>query len=181
MTCIVGLVEDGTVYMGSDRQYTRDKFKTRNNSPKIAKKGPFTIAGAGSGRGLQLMTYGVDLSKLDLKQDEFLLVIELANELQTANREAKHHDIEEGTEWGKCQFLVGINNRLFIIESNYYSYEIFDFITLGYCCEFSNGVLEYIYEYDKMLDPTEKIMRTMELTEKVDTSVSGPFDIIEVV
>jgi ATP-dependent protease HslVU (ClpYQ) peptidase subunit len=178
MTCIIGLKDGENVYIGSDSQHSRANIKLRNNSSKIFQKGPFTIAGAGSARGMQLMIFGTDMTDIDLECDEHQLVIELANELQTANRQAKHYKLDDGVERGESYFLVAINNRLFCIEFNYYVHEIEDFIAIGNSADCAEGVLSYIQKYDSSLDPEEKIIRALEFTENHDMTISGPFKVI---
>jgi ATP-dependent protease HslVU (ClpYQ) peptidase subunit len=180
MTCIIALKDNDNIWFGADRQHTKGSTKLRDKTPKITRKGDFTIAGAGSARGLQLLLYGIDFADLIMDRDEKEIVITIANELQEINKSRGHYELDEGTERGETYFLIAINKRLFCIEFNYFVHEITDFMVLGGCAEYTEGILEYINKYDNELDVEEKLLRALELTEQFDTTVSGPFDIIEV-
>jgi ATP-dependent protease HslVU (ClpYQ) peptidase subunit len=179
LTCIVGIVEDGKVWMGADTQHTRGSTKLKDRSPKIFQKGPFTIAAAGSARGSQLLFYGVNIEEIELTDDEKSNVVKLADAVQSANRKAKHYSKESEIEKGEIYFIVSQNNRLFCVEFNYYVHEVESFIAIGGAADFAEGVLHYINKYHSSLSPKSKIKRALTLSECYDSSVSSPFTIIE--
>lgn len=177
LTAIVGIIENDKVWMGADTQHTRGDTSLKDRTPKIFQKGPFTVGATGSARGVQLIYYAVDINEMITDGDEKEAVFYLANELQKINKLMNHCKVEDGMEVSGVQLLVGIRSRLFCIEPNYYVHEIPSHIAIGSSLSYSEGVLDYINEYDNDLSPEEKINRCLELTSGFDNGVSGPFSI----
>lgn len=65
MTCIVGLVEDGVVYMGGESAMTGDTELWLIREPKVFRKGDLLIGCSGSSRFLQLVRYKFDPGEID--------------------------------------------------------------------------------------------------------------------
>jgi len=64
MTCVVGLVEDGTVYLGGDSAGTSQNDMDIYRTDKVFTRPPFIFGGAGSYRGIQLLKYELAIPEL---------------------------------------------------------------------------------------------------------------------
>lgn len=117
MTCIVGYLKDDTVYMGSDSAAVSDIDITVRQDEKMFVNGEFVIGCTTSFRMIQILRYsfvppkitGTDLHKymctafIDKVRDAFL-----AGGFEPSSFE------DEGP-----MFLVGVRNRIFIVETDY--------------------------------------------------------------
>ena len=57
MTCIIGLVDNGTIYMGGDSVVTYGSGLWTSDQPKVVRNGSFLFGGAGSPRAAQLLEH----------------------------------------------------------------------------------------------------------------------------
>src|SRR5436305_5717111 len=61
MTCIVGVAEQGVVYIGGDSAAVSSYNKTVKRDPKVFKKGDLLFGTCGSVRMRQLLQYKLDI------------------------------------------------------------------------------------------------------------------------
>jgi ATP-dependent protease HslVU (ClpYQ) peptidase subunit len=73
MTCIVGLVEDNQMWIGSDTQASGENDILLIKNHKIFEKGPFLIGHTGSPRANQIIQHGPNPPRLTAKRRENLM------------------------------------------------------------------------------------------------------------
>jgi hypothetical protein len=112
MTCIVGLVEDGVIYMAADSASPGCDSGRVELNPKVSRKGEFVIGVQASNRAAQLLAYsfepphpfGEHVTPLEFMCRDFV--------------DALHKCLTDKTEHVGV-FLVGYAGRLFKIDYDY--------------------------------------------------------------
>jgi hypothetical protein len=110
MTIVIGLIDNGIVYMGSDRAMSDEYSISSPITPKIKKNGQFLI-GYASSRGSGQVAHYIDFPNV-VKKDvdkymrtDFILTLKKAIEPYGL-------DISDDDK-AAADFLVGIHGRLF--------------------------------------------------------------------
>lgn len=114
MTCIVGIVEDNEIFMGCDTITSPGDGNIRNISEsKIIKKNNCLIGVAGSALGMQiLLNYDWSFPKNEINKLPFIL--------RNIFKENEYMDrVENGIEISPCLFMVGYQNQLYEIDSDF--------------------------------------------------------------
>ncbi|TJW14425.1 MAG: hypothetical protein E5W82_10640 [Mesorhizobium sp.] len=126
MTCIVGLVDNGKVYIGGDSAaITGDSIEIRANR-KVFRNGPYVIGFTGSYRVGQMLEYA-SLPKLTCKDVMAHLVLNVVDKL----KEISGKDIDE--------LLIGHGGRLFKVSSDYSVAEYASYAAAGVGGQYALG------------------------------------------
>ncbi len=120
MTCIVGLVRDGHVYLGGDSaSINDDRSITIVKNPKVFRKGEFVMGYTSSWRMGQLIQYHFTPPERALQQDVMeYMVTNFIDGIRRLFKEGGWAKIESNQEQGGS-FLVGYQGRLFTIHADY--------------------------------------------------------------
>ena len=181
MTCIVGLVDKGKVYIGGDSAGANSFWDlTVRADPKVFVNGPFIMGFTSSFRMGQLLRYKLKTPsrfKDDGTQKEVYeyMVTDFVDAVRQCLKDggyaSKRNEIEEGGT-----FLVGYEGRLFCIESDYQVGEALDgFMAVGCGDQIARGALYGT----QMQPPEERIRIALEAAERFSAGVRGPFIILE--
>lgn len=175
MTVIVGLVEDGKVYIGGDRGMSDKTFIGSMLTPKVAKVGPIIIGYAGSQGTGQLAHY---LQYPKITTDNIIKYVrtDFVKVLQKACEEY-NVDITD-SEKAAADFLVGVEGHLFEINTEEWSVAEYDHIAIGsgYC--YALGSLHATSEFD--LTPRARVKMALDASVKYSPECRGPLDILVV-
>jgi hypothetical protein len=177
MTCIVGLLDKGTIYMGADSAGTNENFEqTIRRDEKVFIKGDFIFGCTTSFRMLQLIRYAFTPPARKEGQDAFeYMVTDFMDGLRSCLKTGGFTTVNNGVETGGF-FLVGHKGRLFRIE-----------------CDFQVGENTLPYDADgcgrgyalgsmfatEVLAPTERITKALQAAETFNAGVRGPFNILK--
>jgi len=172
MTCIVGLVHDGDVYIGADSAGVAGYSLTVRADEKVFINNGFVMGFTSSFRMGQLLRYSLKPPKYhpDIDLTEYM-VTEFINAvrecLKTGGYAKKDKEIETaGT------FLVGFQGKLFKIDSDYQvGVPILTFDACG-CGE--DIALGSMYS-NTSLPPVERIIQALEAAEQFSAGVRRPF------
>jgi len=175
MTCIVGLVDNGKVYMGADSAGTNGWLhQTIRLDAKMFKVEDFLIGGCGSFRMLQLLHYKLRPPKRYPDADIMkFMVADFVESVRTCLREGGFTHIKENNEEIDGSFLVGYQGRLFEIECDLQVGESVD----GYNGIGSGGMIALGSLYTSQGTPEERIRKALETAEHFNAGVRGPFHI----
>jgi len=182
VTCIVALEHGGVAYLGSDSflgdAFTRDQI----DRPKFFTKGErFFIAFAGGLRGAQVVQHEIKFRKIRNNEDEeAYLVTEVSKKLQSGFAKVGANIKDEGhVDTHDANFLVCINGKIFIIQSDYSIIRSrHGFAVIGAGQEYAMGALAALRK-----DTTaakDKVKRALEVASELSPQVCGPFHITEV-
>lgn len=177
MTCIVGLSEGGTVYIGGDSAGVGGLDLKIRRDRKVFVSGPFVIGCTSSFRMIQLLQYGFTLPvpKYEEGLMEFMATrfIEAVRERFKAGGYAKKENEVEAAG----NFLVGVQGRLFQVHSDYQVAEATDPFDACGCGEgYAIGVM-YATTGES---PVERITKALRAAETYSAGVRGPFHIEKV-
>jgi len=171
MTCIVGLVHKEKVIIGGDSAGSNGYDVVIRKDPKVFRNGPFVIGCTSSFRMIQILRFGLKPPKIkgDLYRymctafvDAVRKAFEAGGYLQKATA---------GDEQGGC-FIVGVNGRLFVIESDFQVGEpMGGFASVGCGDRFALGSMFATPD----LPPKKRVKTALKAAAKFSTGVEGPF------
>jgi ATP-dependent protease HslVU (ClpYQ) peptidase subunit len=179
MTCIVGLVDEGNVYIGGDSAGVNGNWDLIVRSdPKVFRTGPFLMGFTSSFRMGQLLRYAFvpppHPPEIDLYH---YMTVEFINAVRDCLKSGGWAKKEGEKEVGGI-FLVGYRGHLFHIESDYQVGEAMDgYMAVGSGDEVARGAL---YATQK-LPPMVRLRLALEAAERWNAGVRGPFviDVLE--
>jgi ATP-dependent protease HslVU (ClpYQ) peptidase subunit len=172
MTCIVGIVDAGTVYMGGDSAGSNGYDLRLRKDRKVFVNNGFVIGFTSSFRMGQILNYGFTPPPMKAGQDLMAyMVTDFVNAVRDVLKNGGYARKTNEEEQGGV-FLVGYQGRLFKIESDYQVGEIFDGFDACGCGEaYAMGALAANGD----LLPLERIKQALEIASRYSAGVSAPF------
>ena len=172
MTCIVGLLDNGVVYIGGDSAGVTGYGLTVRADEKVFINGDFVMGFTSSFRMGQLLRYSLkppkyhpDIDLVEYMVTDFISAVREC--LKTGGYAKKDKEVEQaGT------FLVGFKGKLFKIDSDYQvgiSALAFDACGCG-----ENIALGSMYS-NSSLSPADRITLALEAAEQFSAGVRRPF------
>jgi len=169
MSCVVGLLKDGKLYMGSDGRASTDTGEKR---PIIATKlfwnNDFLIGFAGSVRTGQL-----------LKQEYFEVPADVSD-LPDAIREHLQHKgslaiSEDQLSVQNCNFLVGFYGKLYEILTDFQINEVYgDYLAIG---SGSNWAMGSLYTSKRVKSGEKRVLIALKAASQFDAACGPPYSI----
>lgn len=169
MTCIVGVIEDGVVYLGGDSAITAGDTKWCLNEPKVflSEDRKMGIGYAGLLRIGNVLKYKFKIPKLrrDINKYIYKDFVDALRECFKANGISIDGD-------GDFQVLVAVKGKLFSIDEGFGVSEIRDkFAAIGSGTDYALGSL-----FSTMgQDPNGRVMAALEASAHFSTNVGAPF------
>ncbi|HSK39301.1 MAG TPA: hypothetical protein VK943_06005 [Arenibaculum sp.] len=174
MTCIVGLVDDGRVWMGGDSAGVSGLDITVRADPKVFRNGPFLIGFTSSFRMGQLLNFRLKVPAQEPGTDVFgymvTVFVEAARDcLKEGGYAQRNNDAETGGS-----FLVGYRGRLFSIQSDYQVCEADrSFHAIGCGADYALGA----FAASRQLPAEQRVRLALEVAETFSGGVRAPFRI----
>lgn len=174
MTCIVGLVDEGTVYIGGDSAGVGGYSLTIRKDRKVFHNGGYLFGATTSFRMLQLLRYAftppVYDGESDLEQFLATTFIDAVRECFKTGGYAQKSNEQEAAG----QFLLGMAGRLFTIDADYQVGEALDgYDAIGCGKDVALGVLYAT----PTLKPKKRIELALAAAERHSAGVRGPFSV----
>lgn len=172
MTCIVGLVEKNTVYIGADSASVAGWTSRVTRLPKVFRRGPFLIGYTTSFRMGQLLQHALEVPPQGAERDDMrYLVTTFAECVRLLLKERGVAKIESNAESGG-QFLVGYRGHLYSVQSDFQVNEMADrFDAVGSGAEYALGAIAA----SKGVPAIRRLKRALEVSAHFNMGVSGPF------
>lgn len=172
MTCIVGLVHRGTVYIGGDSASVQGWTSRITRLPKVFRRGPFLIGYTTSFRMGQLLQFGLEPRVQAAGEDDMrFMVTEVAERVRLLLKERGVAKVESNAETGG-QFLVGYRGRLFSMQQDFQVNEMADgYDAVGSGAEYALGAMRALSKSP----PIPRLKRALEISAHFNMGVSGPF------
>ncbi|MBI4951242.1 MAG: hypothetical protein HY908_04360 [Myxococcales bacterium] len=172
MTCVVGLVERGTVYVGVDSAAVSGWRRRETRVGKVFRRGPFLIGYTTSFRMGQLLEHQLTVAPQAPEQSDMAFMV---NHFIEATRlllkERGFAKIESNSEQGG-QFLVGYRGHLYSVDSDFQVGEMADgYDAVGSGAEFALGALAALGRGPA----PRRIRRALEIAARFSMGVSAPF------
>lgn len=181
MTCIIGLVENGVVYIGADSLGSNGFTKTVRKDKKVFKLKDTNKALMGftsSYRMGQLLMYSTGLidSRDEPNIDHEYLVTKTIPAISKLFSNGGYETSKAGEKIGGV-FLLGYDDKLYKIESDYQVGEsTFSFDACGSGEFHALGSLHSTQDTD--LTPQERIVKALRAAEAFGVGVQAPFYIM---
>lgn len=175
MTCIIGLIDRGTVYMGGDSAGSNGWNMMTMANPKVFVNKEMIIGYTGSFRMGQLLQYSLRLPEQKESSDMEYLVGAFTNCVRDLYRNSgllvKVNEKEEGGT-----FLVGYKGNLYRIESDFSIIQVaHNYTACGSGQDFALGAM---YATSDMQDPVRRIEIALNSASEFSCSVRGPYTIL---
>lgn len=173
MTCIVGVIQKGKVYIGADSAGVAGLDVTIRKDPKVFKVGEFVIGCTGSFRMIQLLRFSLTLPKIYPDSDIYqYMCVEFINAVRTCFRNGGFLEIDKNIERGGF-FLVGYKDRLFNVQGDYQVGEVErNYDAMGCGEPFALGALDAL---NQEMDAEVQIERVMRIAAYRSGGVRPPF------
>ena len=172
MTAIVGLVQDGSVYIGGDSAGVYGMSLTVRADAKVFRKKKYLFGFTTSFRMGQLIRYAMELPKPRGDLDAFMattFIDALRACLKDGGWALKENDREEGGT-----FLVGVRGQLYAVYDDYQVARAADgFAAVGCGDQIALGAL--FATADTGLSPRRRVISALAAAERFSAGVRGPF------
>ena len=172
MTCIVGLVENGKVYMGADSAGVGGYSLTIRRDPKVFRVGPYLIGYTSSFRMGQLLRFGLSVPDQDPRHDdERHMMTVFINAVRKCLKDGGYAKVESGEESGGT-FLVGYRGVIYEIGDDF-QVGISDcqYDAVGCGAQLAMGALHATTGKK----PRARIRAALQAAEDFNAGVRGPF------
>lgn len=176
MTCIVGLVDKGTIYMGGDSCASDRHTYFNSATGKVFKKGEALIGMCGSHKAIDLLKYHLpNLPDTDEDFESYLRTTFMPNVYNLMKKWVWNTDEEFESE-----FLLGFKGKLYVFQNDFSILDTPSYgASVGSGCEVAMGSLVTTSKIrSRRLTPKTRVMLALEAAEAVVTSVKGPFEIL---
>jgi len=173
MTCIVGLKENDTIYMGGDSAGVGGMSLTVRVDHKVFVKGDFIMGFTSSFRMGELLQYSLKIPSHHSETDTYeYMVTSFIDAVRDCLKAGGYAEKDKEAEKGGC-FLVGYKGRLFQIDSDYQVGEsIHSFNAVGCGFDLALGAM---YVSDSNANPEQRILLALEAAETFSAGVRRPF------
>lgn len=173
MTCILGLCEDGKVYIGADSASVAGLEVRETKLPKVFQVGRFIIGYTDSFRMGQILRHHLEVRPQGEESDMEYMVRAFAETVRKALKEHGYAHVEHNEEKGGT-FLVGYKGHLYSMESDFQVNEMADGMDACGCGRYyALGALRAVTEGT----PSERLSLAMKVASYFSGGVRPPFKI----
>lgn len=171
MTCIIGLVAGGRVWMGADSAGVSGWDLTVRADSKVFRNGPYVMGFTTSFRMGQLLRHSLKPPELPDKGLERFMVTTFVDAvrdcLKAGGWASKTNEREDAGD-----FLVGVRGRLYAVCNDYQVAESVDgYMALGCGADFAMGALAAT----EGQSPRRRVTAALGIAQRFSAGVRGPF------
>lgn len=176
MTCIVGLIDNGTIYMGADSAGVAGYEISIRKDSKVFINNGFLIGFTSSFRMGQLLKYSFTPPAIKENQDLFAyMVTDFIDAVRICLKTGGYARINNNEDVGGF-FLIGHKGRLFCVESDFQVGELYEPYAAEGCGQpYALGSLFST----SGLGPKERVEKALKAAEMFNAGVRGPFNILQ--
>lgn len=176
MTCVVGIVKDGKVYIGADSLGSNGFDKEVRKESKVFTNGEFLLGFCGSFRMMNILKWKFNPPTIKEGDDVHkFMVISFIEELRKCFLESGASEKEGIWNLGSNnELLVGIKGRLFKVQ---YDLQVAEYEYTA-CGSGEYHALGSLYT-SKRKSPKKDIVKALECAENFVVSVQRPFNVME--
>ena len=179
MTCIAGIVEKNTVWIGGDSAVSSSYLTDIKSDPKVAiYDDRFIIGTAGSVRVGNLLKYAISIAKPRIEQDTHSYMnVDFIDDLRGLLRRNGCLESESGIDSMDCHALIGYKGKLYSLNSDFGLVEY----ARGYCAAGSGMdiALGSLHATAKTkMKPKERITKALQAASDLTPYVSPPFTVL---
>lgn len=175
MTCIAAVAHEGKVYMGGDSAGVGGWDLTVRADAKVFRNGPFVFGFTSSFRMGQLLRHALAAPRPEGNLERFMCTT-FVDAVRECLQAGGYAATRNGTESGGT-FLVGVQGRLFQVDSDYQVGESRDaYDAVGCGSGYALGVLHLASR--QQLDPRGRVRLALDAAAHHSAGVRGPFRIV---
>lgn len=176
MTCIVGLVHNGSVFIGGDSAGVAGWDLTIRRDPKVFRNGPYLIGYTSSFRMGQLLRFNLTVEEQDPRHDdERHMMTTFVDAARQCFKEGGYAKIDSSQEEGG-HFLVGYKGVLYRVCGDFQvGIPMSQFDAVGCGDQVARGALFA----STLKSPNERIKVALQAAEQFSAGVRGPFIVEE--
>ena len=174
MTCIVGLVDKGKVYLGGDSCGSSGTNYSVRKDKKVFKNGNMVFGFTDSFRMGQILRYSFKPPKQPKNTDdfEFLCSTFIDSLVETFTKYGYIKNPTTRPEGGV--FILGYKGNIYKVWQDFQVQQNYEnFLACGCGQAYALGALKVLSSYD--IHPTKKIEMALKTAESFDSAVKGPF------
>ena len=179
MTCVVGLLDKGDVWMGADSQSSDDDdFSIECKIPKIFRKGPFVIGTSGSKRARQLIHYAMQMPDHPgrMSGEEYMSTL-FVDALRACLTDGGYAEKVDDAERFGSEYLVGYRGNIFTVCSDYQvSIPTDGFTATGSGRDFAHASLFTTKGIN--IPPKKRVLLALKSAARYSCCVGGRFHIV---
>ena len=174
MTCIVGWIDNGTVWMGGDSAGVAGLSLTVRADTKVFKNGPMVFGFTSSFRMGDLLRYALEVPDHDPRvEPRKYMATTFVNAVRSCLKDggyaSKSNEVESGG-----MFLVGFKGQLYTVGSDYQVGVAEDgYDAIGCGCELALGSMFA----STHMTGAERILLALKAAERFSAGVRGPFHV----
>lgn len=174
MTCIVGLVNEGRVYIGGDSAGVNPSLGlTIRTDKKVFRNGEFVMGFTSSFRMGQLLAFGFNPPKPRMGTELMaFMVTDFIDATRERLKAGGYVKVKEGVELGG-NFLVGFHGRLFNVQADFQVQEAADGFDACGCGE--PIALGSLYSTRDWRDPAARLTEALTAATRFSAGVHPPF------
>lgn len=167
MSTVVGVIQEGEIWLGADSMASTDEGYVRNfDAKKIFVNGPYIFAYIGSPRGGQLLQDHVFKPPKDINK--------LPNAVYKQYEDNGALVTDDDSAIGnQCNFLIAHKHRLYELYSDFQLNEIVTYTSIGHGCYIALGSLFSTQELK--YTPKERIDIALKAASRFSSSTGPPF------
>ena len=183
MTCIVGIVDKGVVYVGGDSAGVdmNDLSIIVRADEKVFITDPpeFVMGFCGSFRVGQLLRYALITPEQSIKKDDMsYMVTDFVDAVRTVQRDKGSLHRENDIENLEAGFIVGYKSKLYVIEADFQVLQpVNNYVAIGTGAHIALGAM-YATK-DSRLKPEERVRIALEAAVEYSAGVRPPFNIVK--
>jgi ATP-dependent protease HslVU (ClpYQ) peptidase subunit len=179
MTCIVGYVENGSIYMGGDSAGVSGLDINIREDPKVFIKDGMAFGFTSSFRMGQIIRYCLDIPKQKKGQCDFgYLCSDFMDALMDCFKQ-KGFAEKKDEQWSGGTFLLGFKSSLYCVYNNFQACKVSTPYQSVGCGE--NYAMGALYGIRNMsMTPEERIQIALEAAEEFSAGVRRPFKIVSI-
>ena len=174
MTCIVGIEQDGKVFIGGDSSASTQETMNLTSIEKVFRNGRFVIGFTSSFRMGQILRYGIDFPIAEV-YDEAYMVRQFVETVRVRFRELGFSKIESNEETGG-DFLVGVDGKIWHVSSDFQVNRYRDGLyAIGSGATYALGAMKAL----DAIETVERLTKALEISAYYSPWVKPPFIVLE--
>lgn len=179
MTCIVGLVENGTVYIGSDSAGVSGFDLRIRQDDKVFVKNGMAFGFTDSFRMGQILRYSFSIPDHDPRKDDYeYLCTDFIDALIRCFKEKGYAMIKDNEVFGGT-FLIGYKGNLYRVENDFQVGKVKQRYDSCGCGEnYALGALRVLEESSK--EPVAIVEYALSVAEYFSAGVRAPFKVVSI-
>lgn len=186
MSCVVGLVDEGKVWLGGDAAASdpNDELVVTYTAPKVFRRGQLLLGCVESFRMRDLLEHQFDAPRFRANQDPddyiFRIVLEEIRRTLVVGGFDLEEEVDDDDDFMPSgAILLGFKGRLFTIDWDYHIGEVRDhFMAIGAGAPYALGSLHITHELADKFSPRLRVTNALRVAAHYCGTVRPPFSVI---